>query len=108
MNRLIPRSWGENFVNIFLDLSNYISHFSSGIALINNSLSVDTPPLVTASATPMVAPAADRLISLSAPLVPPSLIVPVCHSLALGSESLQADSSICCSRTVGFSHRGSR
>ena len=29
MNRLIPRSWGENFVNIFLALSNYISHFSS-------------------------------------------------------------------------------
>ena len=29
MNRLIPRSWGENFVNIFLDLSKYISHFSS-------------------------------------------------------------------------------
>jgi hypothetical protein len=29
MNRLIPRSWGENSVNIFLDLSKYISHFSS-------------------------------------------------------------------------------
>jgi hypothetical protein len=27
MNRLIPRSWGENLVNIFLDLSKYISHF---------------------------------------------------------------------------------
>jgi hypothetical protein len=29
INRLIHRSWGETFVNIFLDLSNYISHFSS-------------------------------------------------------------------------------
>jgi len=29
MNRLIPRSWGENLVNIFLDFSKYISHFSS-------------------------------------------------------------------------------
>jgi hypothetical protein len=29
MNRLIPRSWGENFVMIFLDLSKYISHFLS-------------------------------------------------------------------------------
>ena len=50
-------------MNIFLDLSNYISHFSSGIALINNSLFVDTPPLETASATPTVASAADRPIS---------------------------------------------
>jgi hypothetical protein len=29
MNRVIHRSWGEGFVNIFLDLSKYISHFSS-------------------------------------------------------------------------------
>ena len=29
MNRLIHRSWGEGFVNIFLDLSIHISHFSS-------------------------------------------------------------------------------
>ena len=31
MNRLIHRSWGKGFVNIFLDLSKYISHFSSQI-----------------------------------------------------------------------------
>jgi hypothetical protein len=29
MNRLIHRSWGEGFVNIFLDLSINISHCSS-------------------------------------------------------------------------------
>ena len=29
INRLIHRSWGETFVTIFLDLSKYISHFSS-------------------------------------------------------------------------------
>ena len=29
INRLIHRSWGEDFVNIFLDLFIYISHFSS-------------------------------------------------------------------------------
>ena len=29
INRLIHRSWGEGFVNIFLDLSIHISHFSS-------------------------------------------------------------------------------
>jgi hypothetical protein len=29
MNRLIHRSWGEGFVNIFLDLSINISRFSS-------------------------------------------------------------------------------
>lgn len=29
MNRFIPRSWGESFVNVFLDLSKDISHFSS-------------------------------------------------------------------------------
>ena len=29
INRLIHRSWGEGFVNIFLDLFIYISHFSS-------------------------------------------------------------------------------
>ena len=29
MNRLIHRSWGKGFVNIFLDLSINISHFSS-------------------------------------------------------------------------------
>lgn len=28
INRLIHRSWGEGFVNIFLDLSIYISRFS--------------------------------------------------------------------------------
>ena len=31
INRLIHRSWGEGFVNIFLDLSIYISHFSSSM-----------------------------------------------------------------------------
>jgi hypothetical protein len=29
IHRLIHRSWGETFLNIFLDLSKYISHFSS-------------------------------------------------------------------------------
>ncbi len=31
MNRLIHRSWGEGVVNIFLELSINISHFSSSI-----------------------------------------------------------------------------
>jgi len=29
MNRLIHRSWGEGFVNIFLDLIINITHYSS-------------------------------------------------------------------------------
>ena len=45
MNRLIPRSWGENLMNIFLDLSKYIAHFSS-------STCVDRQFLVRRNPTP--------------------------------------------------------
>jgi len=33
MNRLIHRSWGEDFVKIILDLSKYIYHFRHNLIL---------------------------------------------------------------------------
>lgn len=65
MNRLVHRSWGEKFVNIFLDLSKYISTFSSSTCLDRHSPARRYPALATASSTPTAASAADQPTSLS-------------------------------------------
>ena len=49
MNRLIHRSWGEGFVNIFLDLSIHISHFSSSIFVKAPGRTIQGPPCKAAS-----------------------------------------------------------
>ena len=45
MNRLIHRSWGENFVRIFLIFLNIFFLFRPRLVLNNNSSPVDTPTL---------------------------------------------------------------
>lgn len=49
MNRLIHRNWGKGFVTIFLDLSKYISHFSSSTCVCALGRTIQGPLCTAAS-----------------------------------------------------------